>query len=177
ANYWYANMREPVLFSDTMAALIKAGLQVFLELGAHPILRYDMRECLKEHSAQGTLLCSLRRQERERAALLGSLGRMYTLGADIQWRKLFPADAAVVKLPSYPFQRETYWREADRLRRRRLGEIIHPLLGERSDATQPCWNVQLDTADLGYLADHRVKNAIVFPGAGYVEMALAAARE
>src|SRR5262249_21185334 len=88
-----------------------------------------------------------------------------------------PADAAVVKLPSYPFQRETYWREADRLRRRRLGEIIHPLLGERSDATQPCWNVQLDTADLGYLADHRVKNAIVFPGAGYVEMALAAARE
>src|SRR5262249_36058524 len=73
ANYWYANMREPVLFSDTMAALIKAGLQVFLELGAHPILRYDMRECLKEHSAQGTLLCSLRRQERERAALLGSL--------------------------------------------------------------------------------------------------------
>ncbi len=177
AKYWYANMREPVLFSDTMGALIKAGHQVFLELGAHPILRYDMRECLKEHSVQGSLLCSLRRQERERAALLGSLGRMYTLGADIDWRKLFPPDAAEVKLPSYPFQRETYWREADQLRRKRLGEIAHPLLGERSDTPQPHWNVQLDAADLGYLADHRLRNAIIFPGTGYIEMALAAARE
>ncbi len=31
--------------------------------------------------------------------------------------------------------------------------------------------------DLGYLADHQIGNSIVFPGAGYVEMALAAARE
>jgi acyl transferase domain-containing protein/ubiquinone/menaquinone biosynthesis C-methylase UbiE/acyl carrier protein len=177
AKYWYANMREPVLFSDTMAALIKSGHRVFLELGAHPILRYDIRECFKEHAAQGTTLCSLRRQDRERAALLGSFGRMYTLGASIDWGKLFPADAADVKLPSYPFQRETYWREADWSRRKRLGEIVHPLLGERSDTPEPCWNVQIDTADLGYLVDHRRGKAIIFPGAGYVEMALAAAQE
>jgi acyl transferase domain-containing protein/acyl carrier protein len=177
AKYWCANMREPVLFSDTMAALIKTGHQVFLEIGAHPILRYDMRECLKVHSAQGTLLCSLRRQEPERAALLGTLGRMYTLGADLDWRKLFPAAATPVKLPFYPFQRESYWREGERVRRKRIGEIVHPLLGERIDAPQPSWAVQLDTADLDYLADHRFKTAILFPGAGYVEMALALARE
>ena len=33
------------------------------------------------------------------------------------------------------------------------------------------------SADLSYLPDHRIGGSIVFPGAGYVEMALAAARE
>ena len=35
----------------------------------------------------------------------------------------------------------------------------------------------LDTADLDYLTDHRLGRSIVFPGAAYVEMALATARE
>jgi acyl transferase domain-containing protein/NADPH:quinone reductase-like Zn-dependent oxidoreductase/short-subunit dehydrogenase/acyl carrier protein len=177
AKYWYRNIREPVLFSDTMGELIKTGHRVFLELGAHPILRYDIGECLKEKSVQGTALCSLRRQESERAALLGSHGRMYTLGAEIDWRKLFPTGTPTVKLPRYPFQREGYWREPEQARRVRVGEFDHPLLGHRREAPQPLWNVHLDTADLDYLVDHRIGNAIVFPGAGYVEMALAAARE
>jgi NADPH:quinone reductase-like Zn-dependent oxidoreductase/SAM-dependent methyltransferase/acyl carrier protein len=37
--------------------------------------------------------------------------------------------------------------------------------------------VKLDTADLGYLTDHRIGASIVFPAAGYIEMALATARE
>ena len=48
---------------------------MFLEIGAHPILRHDIAQCLHEKSSAGTTLCSLRRDDRERAALLGSLGR------------------------------------------------------------------------------------------------------
>jgi acyl transferase domain-containing protein/acyl carrier protein len=177
AKYWYANIREPVLFADTMGELVKLGHRLFLELGAHPILRRDIGECLKEHSAQGSVLCSLRRQDPERAALLGSLGRMYTLGAEIDGQKLFPAEAMMVKLPSYPFQREIHWRESDQVRRGRLGELAHPLLGNRHEGVQRLWSVQLDIADCGYLVDHRIGSAIVFPGAGYVEIGLAAARE
>ena len=74
--------------------VIDAGHRVFLEIGAHPILRHDIAAVLeREVSRQGTTLCSLRRDDRERAALLGSLGRMYTLGAEIDWRKLYPAEA------------------------------------------------------------------------------------
>ena len=109
--------------------------------------------------------------------MLGNLGRMYAAGADIDWRKLFPADAVAVKLPPYVFQRETYWRESNEVRRVRFGDVDHPLLGHRREGPQPLWTASLDTADSGYLADHRIGNAIVFPGAGYVEMGIAAARE
>ncbi len=177
ARYWYSNIRQPVLFQDTMGEVIGAGHRVFLEIGAHPILRNDIGACLNEQSAQGWALCSLRRGDLERAAMLGSLGRLYTLGAEIDWQKLFPAEATAIKLPSYPFQAESHWRESDHSRRMRMGLSSHPLLGNRLKAAQPSWNVELDTADLGYLEDHRIGGSIVFPGAGYVEMALAAARE
>jgi acyl transferase domain-containing protein/NADPH:quinone reductase-like Zn-dependent oxidoreductase/short-subunit dehydrogenase/acyl carrier protein len=177
SQYWYRNIRQTVLFQDTMAELINAGHRLFLEIGAHPVLRYDIAECLNETSSQGTALGSLRRGDRERAAMLGSLGRLYGLGAEIDWRTLFPDGGKAIKLPSYPFQAESHWREPDLARRLRLGQSIHPLLGHRQEAAQPSWTVELDTADLGYLADHRIGGSIVFPGAGYVEMALAAARE
>jgi amino acid adenylation domain-containing protein len=177
AAYWYRNIRQAVLFHDTMAEIVEAGHRLFVEIGAHPILRNDIAACLSGKAAQGTTLCSLRRGDRERAEMLGSLGRLYSLGGDIHWHKLFPAEATAIGLPSYPFQADTHWRESDQGRRIRLGESIHPLLGNRQKAAQPSWNVELDTADLEYLADHRIGGSIVFPGAGYVEMALAAARE
>jgi acyl transferase domain-containing protein/NADPH:quinone reductase-like Zn-dependent oxidoreductase/short-subunit dehydrogenase/ubiquinone/menaquinone biosynthesis C-methylase UbiE/acyl carrier protein len=177
ARYWYRNVRQPVLFYDTITRLIEAGHRTFLELGAHPILRHDIGQCLNEKPGGGATLCSLRRDDRERAALLGSLGRLYTLGADIDWHKLHPADATAIKLPAYPFQAEVHWRESDITRRIRLGESVHPLLGNRLEVPKPTWSATLDTAGLTYLIDHRIGDSIIFPGAGYVEMALAAARE
>ena len=177
ANYWYRNVRQPVLFYDTITELAEAGHRTFLELGAHPILRHDIAQCLGEKAAGGAMLCSLRRNERERAALLGSLGRLYTLGADIDWQKLYPTHSSVVKLPSYPFQAEVHWRESDITRQIRQGKSVHPLLGNRLEVAKPSWSAVLDTAGLTYLIDHRIGDSIIFPGAGYVEMALAAARE
>jgi acyl transferase domain-containing protein/NADPH:quinone reductase-like Zn-dependent oxidoreductase/acyl carrier protein len=177
AQYWYRNIRKPVLFHETMQRIIEAGHRVFLELGAHPILRHDILACLEGKSPAGAVLPSLRRQERERAALLGSLGRLFCFGAEIDWQKLFPSGAAAIKLPAYPFQADRHWRETDALRRLRRGETVHPLLGNRLETAQPIWQVKLDAGDLAYLADHRIGSSVIFPGAGYVEMALAAAQE
>ena len=54
ARYWYRNVRQPVLFHDTIARLVDAGHQVFLEIGAHPILRHDIAQCLHDKSSAGT---------------------------------------------------------------------------------------------------------------------------
>ena len=177
AGYWYRNIRQPVLFQDTIGATVGAGHRLFLEIGAHPVLRRDIADCLREQGLDVSPLSSLRRGDRDRAAMLGSLGRLYVLGAKIKWPKLYPNGATAIKLPRYPFQAEIHWRESDRARRVRLGRLIHPLLGSPLEAVQPSWKGGLDPADLGYLSDHRIGGSIVFPGAGYVEMALAAARE
>src|SRR5262249_9735237 len=36
--YWYRNLRSPVLFADAMNGLIDRGYTHFLELGPHPVL-------------------------------------------------------------------------------------------------------------------------------------------
>ena len=164
ASYWYQNVREPVLFSNTMGSVIESGHRVFLELGAHPILRRDIAACLSAKAVQGLTLCSLRRADRERAALLGSLGQMYTLGAEIDWRKLYPVDTAAIKLPTYPFQTESYWHESEQNRRIRVSRPTHPLLGIRFEAPKPFWKADLGSVDLSYLADHRIGDFDRFSG-------------
>ena len=177
ARYWYRNMREPVLFHETMGQVIEKGHRLFLEIGAHPVLRYDVGECLDEKSAQGSVLYSLRRGDPAKASLLGSLARLYIAGANIDWAKLFPDEATAIKLPLYPFQPEMHWHEGEQSRRFRLEGPIHPLLGKRVEAPQPTWSVKLDNAELDYLEDHRMAGAPVFPATGYIEMALGAAQQ
>jgi acyl transferase domain-containing protein/thioesterase domain-containing protein/ubiquinone/menaquinone biosynthesis C-methylase UbiE/acyl carrier protein len=177
AQYWYRNIRQPVLFHETMGKLIDAGHRLFLEIGAHPVLRSDIQSCLEERSVQGATVTSLRRGDRDRAAMLGSLGHMYTLGAEIDWGKLFPTGASAIKLPSYPFQAEIHWRESESSRQERTGNSVHPLLGAPLAVSKPFWKGELDARDLSYLADHQIRGSTVFPAAGFVEMALAAAQQ
>ena len=149
ANYWYRNVRQPVLFHDTIAELVEAGTPVLSSSSVRTRFATRHRAMLSaRRRPAGAMLCSLRRNECERAALLGSLGRLYTLGADIDWQKLYPTHASVVKLPSYPFQAEVHWRESDITRQIRLGKSVHPLLGNRLEVAKPSWSAVLDTAGL-----------------------------
>ena len=52
----------------------------------------------------------------------------------------------------------------------------HPLIGHRLDLADPTWECDLAQPRLHYLVDHRVNGLVTFPGAGYVEAALAIAR-
>ncbi len=55
----------------------------------------------------------------------------------------------------------------------------HPLLGAHvrlpEEPERHAWQGEIGTAALPWLADHRVNGVAVFPGAGFCEMALAAA--
>ncbi|MFX7910548.1 hypothetical protein ABTK30_19885, partial [Acinetobacter baumannii] len=80
-------------------------------------------------------------------------------------------------LPTYPWQRTAYWAPItaegyDLVHRHRE----HPLLGYRLKDAAAAWENQIDPVKLPMLASHVVDGAVTFPGAGYAEMALAAAR-
>ena len=178
AAYWVKNLREPVLFSLAVERLLADGHAIFVELSPHPILLPAVQQTLRHLGKEGTVLPSLRREEDEQASMLGSLGALFDLGRPVRWEVVNPPGRPV-RLPSYPWQRERFWREEAKKGTDRPASG-HPLLGGHvqsvADGTH-FWDVELGTETIPWLADHRVQGSVVLPAAAYLEMALAAARE
>ncbi|MGC5539936.1 amino acid adenylation domain-containing protein [Streptomyces griseus] len=170
AAYWWKNVRDRVRFRSAVDRIAADGHQLFLEIGPHPVLGHAIRECLEAGSTTGLTLPSIRRRENEGERFAASLGSLHTLGVTVDWDVLQPTGRPVT-LPRHPFRRDRHWTEPRPVAQVRLGHRDHPLLGRRTDRTEPTWQARLDTEDLPYLADHRIQDTVVFPAAGYLEMA------
>ncbi|MEK8173372.1 phosphopantetheine-binding protein [Streptomyces sp. M19] len=77
---------------------------MFVEVSPHPVLTVHIASTAESAVVQPTL----RRNEDETYRLLTSMAELYTRGVDLDWRGHFPG-ARRVPLPTYAFQRETYW--------------------------------------------------------------------
>ena len=108
AGYWCEHIRRPVQFARSMAALREKGCTHYLEIGPHPVLVGMGRQCLGDDGVQW--LASLRRRVEDWRQMLESLGRFYVDGFAVDWAG-FDSDYARrrVVLPTYPFQRKSYW--------------------------------------------------------------------
>jgi acyl transferase domain-containing protein/NADPH:quinone reductase-like Zn-dependent oxidoreductase/NADP-dependent 3-hydroxy acid dehydrogenase YdfG/acyl carrier protein len=172
AAYWCRNVREPVYFARTMSAMIRDGYRVFLELGPHPVLSTSIKECLIATGVEATSLASLRRGKPEQSSFYEALAGLYVAGCPIDWQWLV-AGSQFVRLPAYPWQRETHWQEAEAARVDRVGRADHALLGRHATAPQQAWQSRLNPNLVPYLPDHQVQGLVVLPGAAYVELGLA----
>jgi len=177
ADYWWQNVRNPVRFVDAIHQLAGQDFYFYVEVSPQPVLTGAIMKCLADCKKEGAVVTSLRRSESEREMMLASFGKLYTQGYPVGWDRQFAVKGQFVRLPAYPWQRERHWHESEETRRERVGGYAHPLLGWPLKSAYPAWGVELDSYRLGYLKDHRVQNAVVYPAAAYVEMALAAGRE
>ncbi|MFF7993529.1 amino acid adenylation domain-containing protein [Kitasatospora xanthocidica] len=169
--YWWENVRNPVRFRAAVERMAEDGHTLFLELGPHPVLGHAIRECAE----RAHTLPSIRRGQDEPARFTRSLAELHTLGVELGWDALHPAGRPV-PLPGYPWRRDRYWVEPGPVAQVRLGRVDHPLLGRRTASAQPGWTTTLDPERLPYLTDHRIEGQVVFPAAGYLEMAAQAVR-
>lgn len=174
AEYWWRNLRQPVRFLDAANRLIEAGCTVAVEIGPHPVLASSLADCCAHASYKMKVVPSLRRQEDEAKCARQSLGALYALGHCVDWERV-NGPGRFIALPSYPWQRQRYWHEKEDLRQRRIGRPDNPFLGQALGTPEPSWETQLDLYKYRWLGDHRVRARAVFPGVGYVELALAAA--
>lgn len=173
--YWWKNVRRPVNFASAVKELAAFGFRIFVEIGPHAILQRYIRENLAAAGVKGRIFPTLLRGDdgADRVARLAA--RLHALTEKTDLRALFPQKGRRVRLPLYPWQKQRCWypRTSECRTAQKRG---HPLLGWPLDAVEPAWENILDPAKDSRLADHKVGDAIVFPGAGYAEMALAAAR-
>lgn len=191
AQYWWQNVRQPVLFESAMRAIRDHGVGAILEVGAHPVLMNSIRECLADSPAADMILPSMRRGDRPHGVLLSSLGRLFASGQTVCWEQVDSERQPVVSLPACAWRRDSYWSETEAHRDARLGlgsagggsllgAAEHPLLGQpfRTSHSERTWHVNLDLdGEHAWLLDHQVQQTPVFPAAGFAELALAAGRQ
>ena len=171
--YWYQNMRQPVLFADAMGALAEEGHKLFLEIGPHPVLGASIKEVLNHVKVRGQVVTSLKRAQPESLTFYQALAELFCLGVLPNWQKLYPEGGQFVRLPLYPWQRERYWLESEASLFDRLGDDNdHPLLGHRQNTPLPTWHQPLNSQYLPWLPEHQVQGLVILPGAAYIECAL-----
>ena len=176
ADYWWRNVRQPVRFHEAIKGLVGAGFNAFVEIGPSPILRAYLNETIKDSETEGLVLPTLTRDAADRAQIDRVFHQLLLSGVAFDWGRLVARPGRYADLPHYPWQRERFWRATtsegygliDRYKE-------HPLLGYRLKEDPFHWENHLDTTLYPLLADHAVGDAVVFPAAGFVEMALAAA--
>ncbi|MGW4088173.1 type I polyketide synthase, partial [Streptomyces sp. NPDC004822] len=186
ADYWYRNLRRTVCFADTARALHEAGFDVFVETSAHPVLKPAMEEILAEADAPAgaTVTGTLRRDDGGLDRFLSSLAEVHVHGVPVDWTRTCPGGRRV-PLPTYPFQHARYWLDTGTgtsgdVTGAGLRAAGHPLLG--AVVTTPATDGviltgRLSTTAQPWLADHTVLGTAVFPGTGFVELAVRAGDE
>ncbi|WP_420810766.1 type I polyketide synthase [Haliangium ochraceum] len=185
ADYWYQNLRAPVLFQSATERLLADGHDLFVELSPHPVLSLPLYETFdaREHSAQ--VVTSLRRGDGTHARMLLSLGELHNRGHKLDWHAFFaPWHPRTVPLPTYAFQYERFWLEAPApsdadLTSAGLSAAEHPLLGASlslAESNTDIFTARLAVAQHAWLTGHKVFDTVILPGTGFVELALAAAQ-
>ncbi len=105
--YWTGHLRATVRFAGGLAELLREPDRVLLEVGPGNALTTLARE------AGATAFASLPHPNDRRSDLpflLSTLGRLWTAGIEVDWQATHAGERRLrVPLPTYPFERQSYW--------------------------------------------------------------------
>ncbi|MEU9510828.1 SDR family NAD(P)-dependent oxidoreductase, partial [Micromonospora sp. NPDC048170] len=171
--HWVTQVRRAVRFHDAVNALTTAGrVETFLEIGPDTVLATT--------TGDATGIATMRRGQPETHSLARAVGHLFTVGTGLDADAYFPG-AREVPLPTYPFQRRSYW-----LRPTAGGDVgaagltaaRHPLLGAVLgvvDTDRLVLTGRLSLREQPWLVDHAVLDTVLLPGTAFLELAAHAA--
>ena len=171
AQYTWAGIEGAVHFSDAVSACRErfGPDTAFMEVSAHPVLSSYLLECGAQHA-----VVTLHRQQGELESVHKLLAQLLVLGLPIRFSSLLPPTCALPSFLPYPFQRQYCHREDVDHRYRREVPSHHPLAGREVSGITRTFEQKVGVHTHDWVVDHVVQGAVVFPAAGYVEMAMEA---
>ncbi|HEV8560213.1 MAG TPA: SDR family NAD(P)-dependent oxidoreductase [Actinophytocola sp.] len=161
ADYWYRNLRQPVLFDHTIRQL---NADHHIEISPHPVLTHTL----------GTATGTLRRDDDTPHRFLLSLADAHVNGVPVNWNRIM-VSRALPDLPTYPFQRRTYWLPARHTAGLGLTPAQHPLLNatiQPAGTDLTVYTGQISRSTHPWLADHAILGTVLVPATAFLDLAL-----
>ena len=106
AEYWWHNIRKPVLFEHAIKGMLAHGINVFIEVGPHAVMRGYVNDSLKDNSTKGLFIPTLTRGDDAPRRVWSACDQTAICGASSGWQNAFSWAGGFVRLPNYPWQRE-----------------------------------------------------------------------
>ncbi|ROV97081.1 hypothetical protein VMCG_07540 [Cytospora schulzeri] len=196
--YWVESLLQPVQFLDALTDMILgdfdpsgSSVDVLIEIGPHTALGGPIQQVLAlpefsdtKVSYYGSLVRNKNAVETMQALAANLVKEGYPLDmAAVNFPLPRPPHISVLSdLPSYPWNHQTrHWVEprfnrALRERQSRPHELLGSMvLGTNPEA--PSWRNILRPSQSPWLRDHVVQSNILYPGAGYICLAIEAISE
>lgn len=181
AKYWFQNVRQPVLFTDALSAMLQNHFDTFVEIGPHPVLVGGANALFQKLASSAVIASSMTRREPEVTVFLQSLAQLAARGLAPDAEKVFGPGRRYIRLPKHPWQHSRYWFESPAATEVRRGRFDHPFLKRQTQLVTEeglaVWEAAVDAQKFPYLRDHQVDGEIVFPASGHLELAWASASE
>ncbi|KAJ5166627.1 type I iterative polyketide synthase [Penicillium canariense] len=191
--YWVANLTSPVLFADALAkmcTLEENRPNLLLELGPHSALKGPILDTMKSLGSTASKIgyaATVLRNADPAQSMLNAAGAVYVRGGTLNITAInFPVSGGrnrsfLRDLPKYPWQHGTrYWHEAriaenHKFRDGKRNDMLGTLAIYSNDL-EPTWRNIVRLDDIPWLREHKMQGMNVYPMAGYLAMAIEAAR-
>lgn len=176
ADYWAANLRNPVRFHQAIAQAVSGvggfnrTCHSFIEISPHPVLTHAITDTVG--GSGGHVVTSAMNRDLDQTLFFHA--QLATVGVT----ESDSAKGRLVDLPPTPWQHSRFW-VADRSAMSELA-VAHPLLGvhvEMPGSGDHGWQADVGTDVCPWLADHKVFGQPIMPAAAFAEIAVAAASE
>lgn len=204
ANYWIKNMVSTVRFSEAVRALISqsaggktrrkvaVSYAAAIEIGPSDALKGPIMQIFTatdERLAASIMYTSmLSRNISAEVSAMSAAGRLWGQGLSVDLHAvnfqsgLMTSHQSLANLPPYPWNHSKgYWHSSAWGKTYRyLRKPRTDLLGLRlqnQDKSEPRWHNFLRLSEQPWIADHRVQQMILYPGAAMITMAIQAAHE
>lgn len=197
-NHWVGSLVQPVQFVDAFTDMILGdadgptgrNIDVVLEVGPHTALGGPIREILSLEEFEGVdlpYLGCLVRDEHAGDTMRSAAINLLREGCPLVMGQInFPIPAyddesprVLTDLPTYPWNHtKRHWQES-RVNRaiRGRSEPPHDLLGmvvAGGDPDAAVWRRMLRVTETPWMRDHMVQGSVVYPGSGYLCLAIEA---
>lgn len=195
-DHWVVSLTSPVRFSEAIYDMVRPisgnkradenAIDLLIEVGPHPALKGPSTQSLKAHNIINFPHHSVvTRNHNAIETAMNVAGALFTQGCPVNIREV-NADghvhfgAPLTDLPTYSWNHsQRFWHES-RVEKEYLSrEAPKPgLLGSTMPsvaAGERLWKGFIRLSEASWIADHKIQGSTLYPGAGYIVMALEAA--